>query len=94
MATVSVTLERPNYSEEDHWTWSALWKRQLPLAQQYACDLFLEGLERLDLDQTRLPDPQEISDRIFKMTGWTLGGESSSSQGFIHSKRPAVMETR
>lgn len=81
MTTPSVTLERTNYSEEDHGTWAALWERQLPLAHQYACAQFLEGLQKLNLDTTRLPDPQEISDRIAQITGWTLGDAQNAYLG-------------
>ncbi len=81
MTTPSVSLERPSYSEEDHQTWAALWKRQLPLAHQCACTLFLEGIEKLALDTERLPDPAVVSEHIYKLTNWTLGDAQNEYLG-------------
>ena len=81
MATASPTLKQPNYTEQDHAVWAALWRRQLPLAQQHACQMYLEGLPKLNLDQTRLPDPVQISDHLNAMTNWALGDAENDYLG-------------
>ena len=36
-----------NYSEEEHSVWSDLFKQQQASIQQYAADVYLDGLEKL-----------------------------------------------
>jgi phenylalanine-4-hydroxylase len=74
-------LTTPVYTEEDHHTWSALYKRQIALVADVACQLFLEGLPRLQLDPNRLPDPNVYSQRLSGMTGWTLGDAQNEYLG-------------
>ena len=81
MTTPATILETPNYSEEDHQTWAALWNRQLPLAQEYACSMFLEGIKHLNLDTTRLPEPAVVSEHIDSLTRWTLGDAQNEYLG-------------
>jgi phenylalanine-4-hydroxylase len=71
----------PDYTEEDHSTWAALFERQLPVAQKYACKEFLEGLPKLQFDPKRLPDPTMISERLRRLTGWTLGDAQNEYLG-------------
>ncbi len=75
------TLTTPDYSEEDHNTWAALCKRQSALVADCACRLFLEGFPRLQLDALRLPDPNVYSERLRKLTGWTLGDAQNEYLG-------------
>ncbi|GAA5526337.1 amino acid hydroxylase [Herpetosiphon gulosus] len=81
MATASPTLSRLEYPQEDHDTWAALWQRQMPLAQQHACKLFLEGIDILNLDRTHLPDPLAVSDYLNTLTGWALGDAQNAYLG-------------
>jgi phenylalanine-4-hydroxylase len=68
-----VTIRTPLYTEEDHQTWSQLCHQQWALIQGHTCQLFMEGFPKLGLSMERLPVPQEISNRLHAMTGWTLG---------------------
>ncbi len=81
MATPSPTLVCPNYTEEDHAVWAALWVRQLPLAKQHACSFHLEGMEKLNLDRQRLPDPVKVSEHTNSMTNWALGDAENEYLG-------------
>lgn len=63
----------PNYAERDHETWATLYREQMKRVPGYACELFLEGLPKLQFDPYRLPDPEVISDRLYHQTRWTLG---------------------
>jgi phenylalanine-4-hydroxylase len=71
----------PAYTEEDHQTWAALYKRQIALVKDCACRLFHEGLPRLQLNPQRLPDAHEYSERLRKLTGWTLGDAQNEYLG-------------
>lgn len=68
----SVRVRTPIYTEEDHHTWAELCRRQSVLVAPVACRLFEVGWPKLNLDQTHLPNPVEVSSRIFEATGWTL----------------------
>lgn len=81
MTTSIAPPTMPNYTEEDHRVWAALCARQLPLMERYACRLFLEGWPRLGLDVERLPDPAEISERLHRLSGWTLGDAQNAYLG-------------
>lgn len=62
----------PNYTAQDHETWATLYREQMKRVPDYACELFLVGLPKLQFDPQRLPDPQVISARLEELTGWTL----------------------
>jgi Phenylalanine 4-hydroxylase (EC 1.14.16.1) len=62
----------PSYTEQDHETWATLYREQMKRVPDYACELFLRGLPRLQFDPDRLPDPQAISARLHRETGWSL----------------------
>jgi phenylalanine-4-hydroxylase len=74
-------LTSPVFTEEDHQTWATLYKRQFALVKGCACRLFLDSLPRLQLDPERLPDPQVFSERLSRMTGWTLGDAQNEYLG-------------
>ncbi|NJN17516.1 MAG: amino acid hydroxylase [Oscillochloris sp.] len=62
----------PNYTEQDHQVWAALYARQWPLMDEQASSIFLKNFPKLELDPQRLPDPLEVSERLDRLTGWTL----------------------
>jgi phenylalanine-4-hydroxylase len=61
------------YSDEEQAVWRLLVERQSALAQRYACDEFLKGLESLGIGDT-IPDFEAINDRLLPLTGWRLVG--------------------
>ena len=60
------------YPQEDHRTWNRLCVQQIEQARHVGCRGFLEGFPILNLDFTRIPDPNVISARLQKLTNWTL----------------------
>lgn len=74
-------LTAPAYSEEDHHTWATLYARQMAVIGDYACKDFFRGLAKLQLDPERLPDPEVISQRLQRLTGWTLGDAQNAYLG-------------
>ncbi len=61
------------YSDEEQAVWRLLVERQSALAQRYACDEFLKGLETLGIGDT-IPDFEAINARLTPLTGWRLVG--------------------
>jgi phenylalanine-4-hydroxylase len=74
-------ISNPTFTEEDHQTWATLHERQWELVKGRACRVFLEGFPKLQLDPHRLPDPQMMSKKLQKMTGWTLGDAQDAYLG-------------
>jgi phenylalanine-4-hydroxylase len=58
------------YSEQEHATWAELVRRRTPQVEQFACKEYLEGCELLGIEQTRVPNLELISERLFPRTGW------------------------
>jgi phenylalanine-4-hydroxylase len=75
-----VTLSS-SYTAEDHQTWNKLCTRQIQLVKDVACRAFFEGFPKLDLDLTRLPERDQVSARIQRMSGWTLGDAQNEYLG-------------
>lgn len=53
-------------------TWKRLYERQVKLIQLRACDEFLLGLEKIVFPQNRIPQCQEIDEKLSKFTGWRV----------------------
>jgi phenylalanine-4-hydroxylase len=81
MTTLSGPPTMPAYTEEDHQVWAALYARQMPHMEAHACRLFREGFPRLGLDPQRLPDPAVVSERLYGLSGWTLGDAQNAYLG-------------
>ena len=73
MTSTATEPARPHYSDEDHRTWAALYARQIERTPEYACELFLTGFPKLELDPLRIPDAAAVSERLRRLSGWTLG---------------------
>jgi phenylalanine-4-hydroxylase len=61
------------YSAEDQSVWRLLVERQTALAQEHACDEFLDGLRTLGIGDT-IPDFATINVTLEKLTGWRIVG--------------------
>lgn len=59
-----------NYSAEEHAVWRDLYTQQLPSTQKYAADIYLKGLDLLDMSANRIPQCLEISEHLMPLTGW------------------------
>ena len=60
------------YTAEDHATWDRLFARQSKLLPGRASDAFLRGLDVLRLSKPGIPDFEELSERLMKLTGWQV----------------------
>lgn len=61
------------YSGEEQDVWRTLLQRQSGLARRHACDAFLAGLDRLEID-ARIPDFARVSRTLEHRTGWRVVG--------------------
>jgi len=60
------------FSEHDSETWSLLYEKQLPHAQEYASRIWLEGLEKLELSADGIPDFNALDRRFQDLVDWEL----------------------
>jgi len=68
------TVEQPwaSYSKTDHEVWDTLYRRQRELLPAYACQEFLDGVERFGLGDGGIPRFDELNKVLGKATGWQL----------------------
>jgi monomeric phenylalanine-4-hydroxylase len=60
------------YSLEDHHTWQQLMKRLNKLESDSISDAYLEGFQKLKLDDAEIVRIDELSHRLEQISGWTL----------------------
>ena len=68
----TVPQQWDRYSAEDHAVWDTLYARQTRLLADRAAPEFLEGLALSGLDQPGIPDFERLSERLMKLTGWSV----------------------
>lgn len=61
-----------NYTPEEHATWDTLFERQAKLLPGRASNAYLKGLDALRLSESGIPDFEELSERLMKLTGWQV----------------------
>lgn len=60
------------YTEVEHDTWDTLYARQMKILPGRAADVFLNGLEALDLNTGGIPDFGLMNPKLQALTGWTV----------------------
>ena len=60
------------YTAEQHATWDTLFQRQSRLLPGRASEAYLRGLDALKLSDGGIPDFEELSDRLERLTGWRV----------------------
>jgi phenylalanine-4-hydroxylase len=68
----TVAQDWSHYTAEEHATWDMLFERQRALLPGRAADAYLRGLDVLNLSKPGIPDFQELSERLMKLTGWQV----------------------
>ena len=61
-----------DFTAEEHATWDRLFARQARLLPGRASSAFLNGLDVLKLSKPGIPDFDELSERLMKLTGWQV----------------------
>lgn len=60
------------YTADEHAVWDTLFARQVAMLERRAAPAFLEGLDVLRLSKPGIPDFEELSQRLFGATRWTV----------------------
>jgi phenylalanine-4-hydroxylase len=60
------------YTPEEHAVWDLLYKRQAALLPGRTTDDFLEGLQKLSLNDGGIPDLEKLNPKLEALTGWTV----------------------
>ncbi|HEX8258612.1 MAG TPA: phenylalanine 4-monooxygenase, partial [Allosphingosinicella sp.] len=60
------------FTAEDHRVWDLLFARQQEMLGGRAVRAFAEGLDILRLSKPGIPDLDELNERLFARTGWTV----------------------
>jgi phenylalanine-4-hydroxylase len=60
------------YTAEEHGTWDTLFARQAKLLPGRASKAYLAGLDALKLSNGGIPNFEELSARLMKLTGWQV----------------------
>ncbi len=60
------------YTAAEHATWDTLFARQSRLLPGRASAAWLRGLDALRLSEAGIPDFEELSDRLERLTGWRV----------------------
>lgn len=62
------------YADEQHLVWNKLFERRIPSLRETASASFLEGIEAIGLDPNRIPNLDEVNERLTPKTGWRSVG--------------------
>ncbi len=60
------------YTPEEHDRWDRLFAKQCEVLPGRACAEFLEAVDTLQLSRSGIPNMEELSDRLEKLTGWRV----------------------
>src|SRR3569623_144178 len=61
-----------HYTAEEHGVWDTLFARQAKLLPGRASEAYLRGRDVLKLSKPGIPDFEELSERLMKLTGWQV----------------------
>ena len=68
--TIEQRWER--YTEDEHARWRELYARQMKVLPGRVCAEFMDGLERLNLNDGGIPDLAKLNPKLRDLTGWTV----------------------
>ena len=60
------------YTAAEHALWDQLYARQTALLPGRVAQPFLDGLKMLQLSRSGIPNFEELSERLHKITGWIV----------------------
>ncbi len=61
-----------SYTPEEHDRWDRLFRNQQRILPGRACTEFVDAVEKLELSRAGIPNMEELSDRLEKITGWRV----------------------
>ena len=60
------------YDASEHAMWDKLFSRQVAMLSSRVVPAFTEGLDVLRMSKPGIPDFDELSERLYKATGWSV----------------------
>ena len=60
------------YTELEHGVWKTIWQALGPAHREHACTEYVECVKRLDFDQDRIPQLDEVSRKVEAISGFRL----------------------
>lgn len=60
------------YTPAQHAVWKTLFERQTQLLPGLACRDYVEGMRKLPMSADRIPNFEELSETLYKATGWQV----------------------
>lgn len=60
------------YSDEEHEIWRKLYKRQMNILENRACNEFLDGVDKLEIMANGIPNFDILNKALSKITGWEV----------------------
>jgi len=60
------------YTPEQHGVWRTLFERQMELIRGRACAAYMDGLSQLPITADVIPDFDDLSEVLYRRTGWTV----------------------
>ena len=78
-----VAQDLASYTAEDHAVWRELVSRRSDVLTRTASRVFLDGMSRIGLNATSVPDLAELNRRLVAATGWSAVGV----RGFIPARQ-------
>lgn len=70
----TIEQQYATYTPEDHDVWRTLYARRIGVLHETASQVFLDGLDRIGLDERRVPDLADVNARLGRSTGWAAVG--------------------
>ena len=61
-----------SYTAAEHNRWDRLFRKQQAVLPGRACQQFMDAVEALELSKAGIPNMDELSDRLEKLTGWRV----------------------
>jgi len=77
-----VTQHYERYSDENHEVWATMVRRRMQTLRDQASDVFLSGLEALNLTSDRIPRVSDVNAKLAQLTGW----QSRPVPGYLPAK--------
>jgi phenylalanine-4-hydroxylase len=65
-----ITQEYSSYDDEAHDVWRVLYERRMATLNETGSAVFLEGIDRIGLSPSRVPDLADVNGRLAARTGW------------------------
>lgn len=71
---LTIIQDHAAYTDEQHDVWRILYARRIGALQETASEVFLNGIARIGLDETHVPELQDVNRRLGASTGWAAVG--------------------